>query len=89
MWLIKRSWFRFSELWLFHDHLFVIDIVKFSNRSIHNLFNVDKGTCMDSHKLFKLSVTRYKQKSEIFLLPDYRLPKYMADVFGLYESMKK
>ena len=32
-------------------HIYVTTIVKFSNGSIQNLFNVDKWTCMDSHKL--------------------------------------
>ena len=31
--------------------IYIIVIGKFSNRSIQNLFNVDKGTCMDSCKL--------------------------------------
>ena len=49
MFLIKRSWPRFSELC--RNHIYVIAIVKFSNRSIQNLFNVDKGTFMDFRKL--------------------------------------
>ena len=31
----------------------VIAIVKLSNTSIQNLFNVDEWTCMDSRKLYK------------------------------------
>ena len=40
----------FTSSFLFY-HVYFIAIVKFSNRSIENLFNVDKGTCMDSHRL--------------------------------------
>ena len=36
-----------------NSHIYVITIVKFSNRSIQNLFNCDKWTCMDSCKLYK------------------------------------
>ena len=32
--------------------MYAITIVKFSNRSIQNLFNVDRGACMDSRKLY-------------------------------------
>ena len=49
--LIKRGWCRFSEPYLCHNHIYVIAIVKFSNRSIQNPFNINKWTSMDSHKL--------------------------------------
>ena len=38
MFLIKRSWPRFSEPQLCHNHIYVIAIAKVSNRSIQNLF---------------------------------------------------
>ena len=44
MFLIDRSWPRFN-------HIYVITIGNYSNRSIQNLFSAGKGTCMDSRKL--------------------------------------
>ena len=35
-----------------HNHIYVIAIVKFSNRSIQNLFNNNVRTCLDSCKLY-------------------------------------
>ena len=52
MLLIKKSWPRFSKPQLYRNHIYAIAIVKFSNRSTQNLFNIDQGTCMDSRKLF-------------------------------------
>ena len=51
MFLIKGSRSCFNEPYLCRNHIYIVAIVKFSNRSIQNLFNVDKGTCMDSRKL--------------------------------------
>ena len=51
MFLIKRSWPCFSEPQFCWNHIYVIAIVKFSNGSIVNHFNVDKRTCMDSCKV--------------------------------------
>ena len=37
----------------------------------------------------KLSATRYKQKTENFLLPDHHLTKNMILVFGSYGRTEK
>lgn len=47
MFLMSRIWLRFSELQLCHNHIYIIDIVKFSNRYIPKLVNLDSGTCMN------------------------------------------
>ena len=47
MFFIKTSWPCFSEPQLCRNQIYTIAIVKFSNRSIQNLFSVDKGICME------------------------------------------
>ena len=59
MFLTKRKWPRFSEPQLCRNHIYTIAIVKFSNSSIQDLFNFDKGTCMDSLKLKKNGIKIY------------------------------
>ena len=85
MFLIKRSWPRFNEPYLYRNHIYVIAIIKFSNRSIQNLFNVDKGTCIDSPKL------RYSKGGGLFLfvrdhissrlLTEYKTPTNIECIF--------
>ena len=43
-----------------HNHIYVNAIVKFSNRPIQNLFNINLRTCMDSCKLYYfIGLARY------------------------------
>ena len=55
--LIKRSWPHFGEPQVCRNHIYVIAVVKFSNRSIQNLFHFYKWSRMDSHKLFIIKFT--------------------------------
>ena len=47
---MKKSLPHLNELWLYRNHIYIIIIVKFSNRSIQNLFNVNEETGKDSRK---------------------------------------
>ena len=50
--------------------LCVIAIVKFSNRFVQNLFNVDKETCVDSRKLcFQYVLRRLAQHCIVLKFP--------------------
>ena len=49
----KRSWPCFSGPYICWSHIYIITIIKFSNKSIQNLFIADKETCMVS--LIKLN----------------------------------
>ena len=55
----KRLCFLQNEvsLVLVKRNIYFIVVVKFSNRSIQNFFNVDKGICMDFRKLSSKFVT--------------------------------
>ena len=48
---IKRNWLRFSLLRLYRTNIYVINIVKISNRFILNLFSCLQQTSMDSCKV--------------------------------------
>ena len=48
---MERTCSRFNDLKFRRNHVYVIAIVKFSKRSIQNLFHVDNRFCMDSRKL--------------------------------------
>ena len=59
---MKRNWPRFNEPYRCHTHIHVIAIVKFSSRSIQNLFNIDKGTCIYFRILGRNFMKKYKTK---------------------------
>ena len=70
----------------------VIAIVKFSNRSIHNHFNVDKGTCVDSKiyqyfrpYIHKISHQRFPIIITVYFFR-YAHPKYMKCLFTNIEK---
>ena len=60
MFLLKRSWSRFSEMLLCHNYIYVITIVKFSNKPLQTLFNVDEGKMfLNSNTMYVFSLLQF------------------------------
>ena len=82
MFLLKRSWSRFSETLLCRNCIYVITIVKFSNRPLQILFNINEGKMfLNSNTMYVFSLLQF---CNVFCNPDYPIM-----LFKFYQIQKR